>query len=624
MTLRIPSQGKALTKRWPVLKERPLLDVTVRNFDGGWNVIDSDLNLDTRYAKVLDNMMRAADGTLELRYGTKLFHDFEDLGFTNIVASWYYNDFEIVVDESGMVGAGDGQGNTYRIWDSVIASHLPGQPNGWSECQFASFAEFNGELIICNGIDKPLVVQSNLYVSYLQDPGTGSNANTPICRYVCAHNNYCIQAGDPLRPSVLFIPSQGTSNTFLGDPAPNDAIEFDVGPWVAQGSYEITGVGTFRNKLVVCFKECIVIMTLGVYTTDPDDPSVSIHTPTVDDVINNYGSVGHHLIQSLGEDLLFMDLGGVPSIQRALLTDNISPVRESQLIDPDIQDKLRTLSTATLQDRCFAVHDKRSYTTMFFVPNSTNEDTTVETIGYAYRNIRALKVRAWSRIRGWNWRCGNRTAEGRVVFCKGPRTFLFGSSLTTEQYEADLIGHAETYSDGTVHTDGTGFTPVATLNADGTARSVNASGIPIFFDWQLPWADLKKRGLAKVSRFVKIETTGVGAFDLEMFIDNIMYSSPYGESFVDGTYFTDGYGWTPGMDTFAPQLMMEMVGGSRLGFGGEEFSDYFGGNRISSDERLFAWPSKFNIFKLRVHGRTRGPLRFISITLFYQLANIRR
>jgi len=625
MSLMISSGGKVLGKRIPLGKEPVIKEATVRNFDGGWNIIDSDLNLDTKYAKILDNVERAPDGSLHMRLGTMLLHEFAGVGLGKLIGAWYFNTFIIVVDNEGLVGAGTADGTVYKIFDDTIAAALPGAPLGWSPCEFVSFAELRGELMIGNGIDKPLLVPENLATRYLQDLGTGTNAFTPVARFVRVHNEFVVWAGDFLLPSTLHISARGVGGTYVGDPIPNDAIKFDIATFVTRGSSEITGIGAYRDRLVVCTPECVLMVKLGGYIDGATSGDPQIHQPTVDDVIENYGSIGHNMILSLGEDMLFTDLVGVPSIQRALITNAISPVRESQLIDPAIQNMLRTLSVSTMQTRCFAVHDKRNYSSLFFIPNSDVESTTTETVCFAYKNIRALKVRAWSRQRDWNWRAGCSTAEGRVVLCQGSRTFVYGSALTDEQYPADLIGYAEAFLDETTFTDNTGWRPIATLEADGTERLFEESGLPISFDWQLPWADLDKRTRTKLSRYIKLDTTGTADFHLEMFVDSMLHEKPLaGETFDDGTIFTDGEFWLNTGMPYDPQLEMHMVGGSKYGLGLEEFEDWFGGSRITSDERLFAWPSKFNIFKMRLHGKSRGPLRIISMSLFYHTGNIRR
>jgi hypothetical protein len=69
---------------------------------------------------------------------------------------------------------------------------------------------------------------------------------------------------------------------------------------------------------------------------------------------------------------------------------------------------------------------------------------------------------------------------------------------------------------------------------------------------------------------------------------------------------------------------MDFAGGDVQGFGNQGFGNVMGGGRVSSDERLYAWTTKFNIFRLRFHGDTMEPLRFVSITLTYSGGSIRR
>lgn len=52
-----------------------LLTTTIREFDGGLNVVNDDLNMDTRYSKVETNVYNNIDGTKSKRYGTKYFTD---------------------------------------------------------------------------------------------------------------------------------------------------------------------------------------------------------------------------------------------------------------------------------------------------------------------------------------------------------------------------------------------------------------------------------------------------------------------------------------------------------------------------------------------------------------------
>ena len=52
-----------------------LLTTTIREFDGGLNVVNDDLNMDTRFSKIENNVFNNIDGTKSKRYGTKYFTD---------------------------------------------------------------------------------------------------------------------------------------------------------------------------------------------------------------------------------------------------------------------------------------------------------------------------------------------------------------------------------------------------------------------------------------------------------------------------------------------------------------------------------------------------------------------
>ena len=51
---------------------------TIRDFGGGWNVSDSDLNLNSRYQPISVNVVRGIDGSFSARQGMGLYSDFED------------------------------------------------------------------------------------------------------------------------------------------------------------------------------------------------------------------------------------------------------------------------------------------------------------------------------------------------------------------------------------------------------------------------------------------------------------------------------------------------------------------------------------------------------------------
>lgn len=70
-----------------------LLTTTIREFDGGLNVVNDDLNMDTKYSKVETNVYNNIDGTKSKRYGTKYFADVKNYEIVNEI----YDSCEVIV-----------------------------------------------------------------------------------------------------------------------------------------------------------------------------------------------------------------------------------------------------------------------------------------------------------------------------------------------------------------------------------------------------------------------------------------------------------------------------------------------------------------------------------------------
>jgi hypothetical protein len=453
------------TRRRNFRRNDLLKDATIREFDGGWNLVDNDLNLSTSYAKVLDNVARLQDNSIGLRYGTRLFALGDDGAITSlgavsididttstqkvvtithtahglatgdhvtfsgctavggvsadalnsvhvitktsddaytfrvasaatstandtqsvtittnthtvagtIINGWYFQDFAVVVDSYGELLKVSSVGGMTRIWDDTIAAGLSGAPEAWrTSIAFASADVFAGDLIVCNGIDKPLIVNFDaaIPVTYLSDLGTGSNTNVPICRYVCATANYVIMTGDPSNPDRIYVSNYRTSGTWYGDADPNDGTYLDLGEVTPSFTQTIKGLVRFRDKVLAIFDDSICVGVLGIYNDAGD------HIPDFSDTIEQHGALSHRSVQTLGNDVLMCDDVGVPSVARALFTGSIRPERASQLIDPDIQDKLLRLQVGTTEDNIFSVYNKTEGQYMLFIPNHDGTNST--------------------------------------------------------------------------------------------------------------------------------------------------------------------------------------------------------------------------------------------------------
>lgn len=543
---------------------------TVRSFEGGLNVADTDLNMSPKFAKVLDNLERSTDGSLTLRPGTVLVTD-QIADTSDIVNHVYFNNLVWSVQTSGNITTTDGTG-------AVLVKTLgnDGSTKPWpTGITFVDFTIFNSDLIITNGRDKPLIVAGKQsdpnfnIVQLLVDKASGTNVNTPVGKFVIAHGQYTVIAGVPTDPSTIFISAKDTSGTFFGDPAPNDAVNLDLGPRVSLGSATITGLVAYRDKLLVTFERGVLPVNLGVYTGTP-----AVHTPTDDGFIEEFGCLSHRSLVSVGDDTFFCDNVGVNSISRLNIFQTLRPVRASHLIDPLITAAIQPLTQAQIDQYVFAIYDLRNFRYMLFVPVIVG-GAVQETIVFSYTNIPTLKVQAWARLTGWKWQSACRTALQNIVFSRGNKLYA---------YDFDSGINADRRNDPVIN---------------------GGTGEEIAFDWELPWADFKHRMDIKEIRYISLDTTGTALFTLQLYVDNLRVSG------------------STGADT--PYLEFPFTGGSGLGFGQGGYGVVpWGGGRRTNEERLYAINAKFKLMKLRFKGSTKQPLRFVSISIAYLHGSIRR
>jgi len=585
-----------------------LKEATSRDFSGGLNVADTELNLSSKYARALDNLLVGLDGSLQLRQGTKWFASLNALTDYSIVNMEYFLTKLVAVDEIGQVFTIDGTGVATRIWDAAIAAATRVGLTIWSPTQQCLFVEFNGSLIITNGVDKPLTVSSSYVVDYLADLGTGSNINVPIALLCEKFSQHVIFASG----SMLYVSEKNAGGTWLGDPGVQFANNFDMKTYVTKGNTTIVGLAIFKGYLLVRFQECIIPVQLVETVGTPNTLTLSV---SPDSIIQNYGAVSHRTQQDIGDMALSCDIVGVASVELSKFTRVLSPDRPSRLIDPLLQKAINALPSSTLNTDAFSVYDRRMSMYMLFLPDA-KKPYQLNSTGYCYRYVDRLNVESWSRFVGWNWHCGVRSSEGNVFFTRENSSdiFLLGNEQTNP-LNADFVGEQETFTDGTDFTDDTGFSPVV---------DVNDSGLPIKWAWELPWSDLKHRAMAKTLRYMMMDTEGSAIFNIKVFVDNYYIQANSGEEFDDETLFDDDTGFDPFADPpFIEALSIDMVGRDRGGFGLDAYGDLYGGGNNTGTQLVTEAPTKGKIVKIRFEGESLEALRFVAITLLYQMGTVR-
>ncbi len=600
-----------------------LENITLRGFGGGWNAVETDLQMESTYLVTARNFRRTPGGTQKIRYGSKWFADLSNVGSGRIVDMEYFAESLICVLSTGVIVAVDGNGTKSVIWNSAIAALLPGTPAGWSGgLTSIDFVPYKNTLIIHNGIDKPVTISRLLVVTYLQDLATGSNVNVPIGKYGCVVSNYHCVGGIPATPTTIFISSVGTAGTFVGDPIPNDSISVDVGAFAPQGALDIRGVAGFRSNLLVFFQDQTVIVRLGQYN------AAGVHTPFFPDTMPTFGLLGHRCISPVENDLLFAGLNGMSSARRNLLS--VSGTLESQTlserIEPPYRETIGLLTDTEQLKSCWMLYNVLSHDMLLFTPSGRV---------FVYSFNTKLRYSAWSEYDSINAQCGCRSFLGRLFFADTLRIYQHGNAVfDNEQYYKDRTddrtspwANATTYSVGFVARDTlTNQSYTCTVahvsNATGSfqndrnthqPRWAQFFGFDIPFELELPWLDSKDPMRVKFLRFINMATKGDATFMVHAYVDNLYKAA-------DGSVL------------FTPALSMEFVGNEAAGFGYApgSFSSAthsegpYGGGRRSGDPRLYKYPVKFKTLKIVIIGSKGGNLELVNMSFLYSRGKYKR
>ena len=586
--------------------------VTLRGFGGGWNTADDDLSMAPKYLPDVTNFYRTSSAAQALRFGTQFRVDIRDVRNSDIIDGFYFNGKNVVVTTSGHILTFDGDGtNLTEIWNSSKAAALPGAPLAWSSgLTQVSFVPYKTSLIVHNGIDKPVEVQSSFVVRYLQDGATGSNVNVPIGKYGCVAANYHCVAGIAASPTEVLISAQGTAGTFIGDPAPNDSISIDVGAYAPEGAASIRGIAGFRTFLIVFLQNIAIQIKLGGY--DESDT----HVPEFPDTFPQFGLLGHRCIATVENDLFFGGLAGLSSARRNIYSpETVDADYLSSLVAQSYRRIVGGLSDTQQLVNSFMVFDKLSHNLMLFSPSS-------DVLVYTYDE--RLKIKAWTKFANLSsFDCGWSSILGRVYFADGTKVFQLGNdTFTGENYHADrLLDRTATWSTETSFAQNSKVYD-SVGNKVYTAKSQILTGTvsfeqdrknnpdawslyegdPISFVMELPWIDGQDPMKVKHNRFVSLATRGSGSFTLEAYVDNLYKDE-------DGTVIHNA------------ALTTAFVGNEAIGYGG---GSTFGGGRRSRDPNLWGYPVKFKTIKFRLTGSTRRKLEIVNFSFLFARGRFKR
>ena len=543
-----------------------------RDFRGGLNTFDSPLNLNSKYVTDVSNLYPDSNGKLSLRYGTSPFADvLEDQAATaaidEIVGMEYYAGSIVVVGANGNIVTIDAAGVVDLRWSTAIAALLPGTPAAWTNpITHASFTQFAGQLIICNGVDKPVTMDELYAVTYVQDPVSGANTNTPRAKYCTTHDGHLVMAVTPTDTYTVYVSGQGVTS-FDPDAGTNGA-NMDTSIYIDRGVPVITGLATYRDRLVVTYQETILAIKFILPTSAPVEFDVT-------DIVSGYGAVSHKAITVIGDDMLMLDTSGIISIKRTALGTDFIPEPASSLINTDVQVALARFSNTQLTEYVFSIHDRIAHQILFFIPVVDAVTATTQNEVFVYCYDKSQRFRAWTRYADMPYRAACRTTEGRIFYGAGTAVRYYHNAYEPRYTDVGTIAQ-QNWDDGDAWDDGTGW-------EEGYTET------PIAFSMSMPWADFKQPLNLKYSKYLSTFSEGSGTYTVDMYVDEFPDPS------LSMLFTQDGI---PHGATYD--------------------------NRPPNNEQLYAWPQKFIRMRFRISGSASEAFSLIAVGILYLTGSVRR
>lgn len=580
---------------FPTDKHRSLLvghKFTINNtvLAGNYTVIDKTSDhFSIDVSSIEDLASSYADVSITYDNRNIMFDDeHKDNRIVNIT---YFVDKLIAVTKYGEVIAIDADGDCIVLFNDGIAKQV-GASSGWDITSNVCFAVFNGILTIWNGVNKPLAVDltKDIPCNYLVDEATQSNSMIPIAKYAISINHYLVaanvfdeQAGEwkPDRVMISDFDAIGTFNDGTESTLTNGGVSVDIGKIVDSSISEIRGLSRYRTQLIVSFDEVSAFGNLGGMVDAVDttsDPAVEYkqHKPDFNDVISDYGCINNRTFQNIAGDVGALSFRGLGIFRKASLSNLTTSGRLSTIIGSELYKSFKDLSVEALTERIWSVYNAKEQQYMLFIPNNSNFDETTETTCFVYTIPSTGLARStdgiWSKFTGWNFQCGCSSALNEIFLIDKTKIYVLGNN--DNPIYADFVGDPDIVDENGEH-----------------------SGKEISFLWEFGWQDMNNRQAKKTLRYIGLSTNGKAEFTLATNYDYIDEPQE-GEQKID------------------------MVGGDSVGWGNGKQN--YGAGRRTNTEQLFAYTAKFNLIKLKLYGKSKEDLKINSISLFYQMGNIRR
>lgn len=546
------------------------------DFTGGLNFTDPELNMKDSYFVEARNVELVYDSTIKKRNGFKLIKNlYEDLlEGEDINEIFYFQLHIIVMTTSGRVLAVDDLGVVEVIWDQEIANSQAlegGSLSLWANPAERCFGSPAGGLfILSNGYDKPL--QVNLFpeneeghkCSYLLDPATGSNANIPIIYQCKMVNHYCCAC--LIGTNKIFIsakdqPGLWADETQTATSTKEGALVLNIDQIVGSPNQNVVGLSTYKNMLCVMTDYHIVVIDLDVYT-EATVWNVNLSQNVTE---RNHTPTVNMVVDNAG----CATVGSVQNTMKTLVFLSINGINTVE----------------------------RNAVSQNFVPNSLSE----KVLPYikSKLNEQVFQDGVWSFVDRQKYMYGVKFSDDEVLCLSfhpniGNPCYWIWDNIKYKSFTNNVHGRmiAADKNGLFIYTDDSdGYCQDDYVDED-TGAVVSEK---FLMKVETPWISFGKPNNVKTMDYLNVVTDGTARFTVKATCDMM----------------TD---W---------QLSIDMLGGSKKGYGSGA-NPFYGGGLISGSEELCEYPQVFIYAKFGFESSDELPLRIIRYGAFYKTGGIRR
>lgn len=242
-----------------------------------------------------------------------------------------------------------------------------------------------------------------------------------------------------------------------------------------------------------------------------------------------------------------------------------------------------------------------------------------ENIMYVFLYNQEMRIKRWTRFRNLKFKAATVSKDGKLFFCTDSKVYRMGTGASPlyadamEDYDERVWSTGKSYPSGFRVRDGSVVyisqqEHVSAGDSFAAARAANPllwevyRGYAIKWSVETPWSDYSDRMALKINSHLQLDVQGSGRLTFQMYVDNI-----YRDALTLAR---------------TPAASVDFVAGNAGGFGSGQQS--YGGGRRTKEQKIFNFPFRAKIAKIRMQGESREKLEINAISMMYQKGSVYR